>query len=236
MTSPTYKLTKFKDKVIAIDGPAGSGKSTTAKILAARLGYKYLDTGAMYRAITYVALSKGVVDDENEVIKIAEEIELKLSFENGLTRVFADHEEITDNIRTPEVNSNVSNISTIPEVREQMVILQRQLAKDRNLIAEGRDTTTVVFPDASVKVYLTASVEERAKRRHKELLEKGVDISLEDVRDNIEERDKIDSGRKVSPLTIAEDAVEIDSTDMAIPEEIDKILHLIEEAAGYKLR
>lgn len=225
-----------KNFVIAIDGPAGSGKSTIAKHLAERLGYVYVDTGAMYRAITFVALSKNVVDDVDEVIKIAKEIDLKLSFENGLTRVFADHEEITGNIRTPEVNSKVSEVSTIPEVREEMVRLQRELAKDKNLIAEGRDTTTVVFPDASVKVFLTASLEERAKRRHKELLENGTDISLGEVKENIAKRDKIDSGRDVSPLRKADDAVEIDTTNMAVPEEIDKMLDLIERASGIKLR
>lgn len=225
-----------KNFVIAIDGPAGSGKSTIAKHLAERLGYVYVDTGAMYRAITFVALSKNVVDDADEVIKIAKEIDLKLSFENGLTRVFADHEEITDNIRTPEVNSKVSEVSTIPEVREEMVRLQRELAKDKNLIAEGRDTTTVVFPDASVKVFLTASLEERAKRRYKELLENGTDISLGEVKENIAKRDKIDSGRDVSPLRKADDAVEIDTTNMAVPEEIDKMLDLIERASGIKLR
>ena len=225
-----------KKIVIAIDGPAGSGKSTIAKHLAEHLGYVYVDTGAMYRAITYIALSHNVVDNTEEVIKIARGIKLRLSFENGITRVFADDTEVTDFIRTPEVNSKVSEVSVIPEVRAEMVRIQRGLAQDKNLIAEGRDTTTVVFPDASVKVFLTASLDERAKRRHKELLERGTEISLEEVKENIEKRDRIDSGRDISPLRKADDAVQIDSTTMAIPEEIDKMLDLIEDASGVKIR
>lgn len=225
-----------KNVVIAIDGPAGAGKSTVAKHLAQMLNYVYVDTGAMYRAITFVVLRNNVADDIDEVIKIAADADIKLQFEEGITRVFINSEEVTDNIRTPEVNAKVSDISKIPEVRKQMVKIQRSLGNDTNLIAEGRDTTTVVFPDATIKVYLTASLEERAKRRHKELWEKGIQLTLEEVRENIAQRDKIDSGREVSPLKKADDAVEIDSTDMTIPDEIHKILDMIEDATGMKLR
>ena len=224
-----------KKIVIAIDGPAGSGKSTVAKHLAQRLNYIYVDTGAMYRAITFLALSLDIAENTKKVIELAQNIDLKLRFESGVTKVFADNIEISDKIRTPQVNAKVSDISAIPQVREQMVRLQRELGNDCNLIAEGRDTTTVVFPDADVKVYLTATLDERTRRRHKELLEKGIEITLDEVKDNITKRDRIDSGRKVSPLTKAKDAVEIDSTNMAIPEEIHKILELIEEATGIKL-
>lgn len=225
-----------KNVVIAIDGPAGAGKSTVAKHLAQMLNYVYVDTGAMYRAITYLVLRNNVQDDINEIVKVAEDVDIKLQFEDGVTRVFINGEEVTDNIRTPEVNSKVSDVSKILEVREQMVKIQRNLGKDTNLIAEGRDTTTVVFPDATIKVFLTASLEERAKRRHKELLEKGMQLSLEEVRENIIQRDQIDSSRKVSPLKKADDAVEIDSTNMTIPDEIYKILDMIENATGMKLR
>lgn len=225
-----------KNVVIAIDGPAGAGKSTVAKHLSQMLNYVYVDTGAMYRAITFVALRENVAEDIDEIIKIAQNADVRLQFENGVTRVFINDEEVTDKIRTPEVNAKVSDISKIPEVREQMVKIQRRLGGDTNIIAEGRDITTVVFPEATIKVFLTATLEERAKRRHKELWEKGTQLTLEEVRDNIADRDRIDSGRKISPLMKAEDAVEIDSTDMTIPDEIYKILDMIEEETGMKLR
>lgn len=225
-----------KNVVIAIDGPAGAGKSTVAKHLAQMLNYVYVDTGAMYRAITFLVLRNNVQDDINEIVKIAEDADIKLQFEDGITRVFINGEEVTNDIRTPEVNSKVSDVSKIPEVRKQMVKIQRNLGKDTNLIAEGRDTTTVVFPDATIKVFLTASLEERVKRRHKELLEKGMQLTLDEVRENIIQRDRIDSSREVSPLKKADDAVEIDSTNMTIPDEIYKILNMIEEATGMKLR
>jgi cytidylate kinase len=225
-----------KNVVIAIDGPAGAGKSTVAKHLAQMLNYVYVDTGAMYRAITFLVLRNNVQDDINEIVKIAEDADIKLQFEDGITRVFINGEEVTNDIRTPEVNSKVSDVSKISEVRKQMVKIQRNLGKDTNLIAEGRDTTTVVFPDATIKVFLTASLEERVKRRHKELLEKGMQLTLDEVRENIIQRDRIDSSREVSPLKKADDAVEIDSTNMTIPDEIYKILNMIEEATGMKLR
>ncbi|WKZ70443.1 MAG: (d)CMP kinase [Melioribacteraceae bacterium] len=225
-----------KNIVIAIDGPAGAGKSTVAKHLAQMLDYVYVDTGAMYRAITYLVLRNGVQNDHDEIIKIASDAKIKLQFENGITRVFINGEEVTDNIRTPEVNSYVSEVSKISEVRDAMVKIQRNLGTDTDLIAEGRDTTTIVFPDATIKVFLTASIEERAKRRHKELIEKGQQLTLEEVRSNIEVRDRIDSSREVSPLIKAKDAVEIDSTNMTIPDEIYKILDMIEKAVGMKLR
>lgn len=225
-----------KNIVIAIDGPAGAGKSTVAKHLAQMLDYVYVDTGAMYRAITYLVLRNGVQNDHDEIIKIASDAKIKLQFENGITRVFINGQEVTDNIRTPEVNSYVSEVSKISEVRDAMVKIQRNLGTDTDLIAEGRDTTTIVFPDATIKVFLTASIEERAKRRHKELIEKGQQLTLEEVRSNIEVRDRIDSSREVSPLIKAKDAVEIDSTNMTIPDEIYKILDMIEKAVGMKLR
>jgi len=222
--------------VIAIDGPAGAGKSTVAKGLAQLLNYVYVDTGAMYRAITFIVLRNNVEDEIDEIIKIANEADIKLRFENGVTRVFVNGEEVTENIRTPEVNGKVSDVSKIPEVREQMVKIQRKLGENTNIIAEGRDTTTVVFPDATIKVYLTASLDERVKRRHKELVEKGMNLSFEEVKENIIQRDRIDSSREASPLIKADDAVEVDSTNMTIPDEIYKILEMIEKATGRKLK
>lgn len=225
-----------KKVVIAIDGPAGAGKSTVAKHLAQLLNYVYVDTGAMYRALTFIVIRENVADDIEKVIKISKDAEIELRFEDFITRVFFNGEEVTEKIRSSEVNSKVSEISKIPEVREQMVKIQRSLGNNQNLIAEGRDTTTIVFPDATVKVYLTASIEERTKRRYKELIEKGFDVSLEEVKENIIQRDQIDSNREVSPLKQADDAVLIDSTDMEIPDEIHKMIDIIEESTGLQLR
>lgn len=222
-----------KKIVVAIDGPAGSGKSTIAKALAQKLGFVYLDTGAMYRAITYMAISKSIVEDIPKVIELTKNIELKLSFENGITRVFVDDVEVTDKIRTPEINAKVSDISRVPEIRQEMVRIQRSLGEKGNLIAEGRDTTTVVFPEADLKIYLTATLEERANRRFLEYQQKGQETSLDEVKKSIENRDYIDSHREVSPLKKAEDAVEIDTTEMTVGSEQNVILDKIEEIKNY---
>jgi CMP/dCMP kinase len=218
-----------KKIVIAIDGPAGSGKSTAAKNLAYKLGITYLDTGAMYRAITFLALRNDVVDNKSAVIEIARNVKLRLNFENGVTRVFADDEEVSEQIRSAEVNSKVSEVSTIPEVRTEMVKIQKSLGERGSLVAEGRDVTTVVFPNADVKIYLTASIEERAKRRFKEFQEKKADITIDEVKANLEKRDKIDSGREVSPLRKAEDAIEFNNTGMTPEQDLDYLLERVKE-------
>ncbi len=218
-----------KKIIIAIDGPAGSGKSTAAKNIAQKLGFTYLDTGAMYRAITYIALQKGIADDLNAVIELAKSITLDLKFENGVTRVFVDGIEITNEIRNPEVNSKVSDISKIPEVRSEMVKIQKRIGALGNVIAEGRDVTTVVFPNADFKIYMIASIEERARRRFKEFQEKNINISLEEVKANLQMRDDIDSNRSVSPLKKAEDAYEFDNSNIPIDKELDLLLKKIEE-------
>jgi len=200
--------------VIAIDGPAGSGKSTAAKYLAEKLGFTYVDTGAMYRAITFKAMELGIVDDVEKVIELTKKIKISLNFENGITRVFVDDEEVSD-------------ISKIGEVREELVKLQRKLGEDKNLVAEGRDTTTVVFPNADLKIYLTASLEERAKRRFAEFQEKNSEITIDEVKVNLSNRDNIDSSRDVSPLMKAEDAIEFDNTNTSILDEIDILLNKI---------
>jgi CMP/dCMP kinase len=214
---------------VAIDGPAGSGKSTVAKAVAAKLGFLYVDTGAMYRAITYLALKNNVVDNVDEVIKIAQNADLSLKFENGLTRVFLNGDEVTDKIRSMEVSSKVSEVSVIPEVREQLVKIQRKMSSNDSLVAEGRDVTTVVFPQAEVKIFLTATLNERSERRYKEYIDQNKEISFEIVRDNISKRDRIDSSRETSPLTKADDAIEIDSTMMTIEEGINAILNKVYE-------
>lgn len=215
--------------IIAIDGPAASGKSSVAKYLADKLGYLYVDTGAMYRAITYYALLNNIVENEEAVIEASKKIDLKLDYKNGITSVFINGEDVTEKIRTHEVNAKVSDISRIKDVRAQLVKLQREFGKNNNLIVEGRDTTTVVFPNADLKIFLTADAKERAKRRHLEFKNKGTDISLEEVEKSILNRDTIDSSRKVSPLTKAEDAIEIDTTDLTIEQEIEKIVSKVNE-------
>lgn len=223
-----------KNIIIAIDGPAGSGKSTAAKNLAQKLGFIYLDTGAMYRAITFMALQKGIVDDIPAVIDMTKNLKLMLKFENGITRVFVDNDEVTDQIRSAEVNAKVSEISAIPEVREEMVKIQKSIGEQGNIIAEGRDVTTVVFPDADVKIFLTASLDTRAKRRFKEFQEKNIPISFEEVKANLEKRDKIDSGRRVSPLKKAEDAIEFDNTGFTPEQDLEFLLKKVNEVLENK--
>ena len=221
--------------IIAIDGPAGSGKSTAAKNLAKKLGFIYLDTGAMYRTITYCALRNGIVDDVEAVIEMARGLSLKLKYENGVNRVFVNDEEVTDKIRTPEVNSKVSEISVIPEVRVEMVKIQKSIGANGNIVAEGRDVTTVVFPDADIKIFLTASIDERAKRRFREFQLKNDKITIEEVKANLEKRDKIDSGREVSPLKQAEDAIVFDNTGLTPEEDLDFLYKKINEVLEKKM-
>jgi cytidylate kinase len=220
--------------IVAIDGPAGSGKSTSAMLVAQKLGYLYIDTGAMYRAITFLAI-KNNLTDENEISTLAEKTDLKLDFVNGKTKVFVDGLEITDEIRLPEVNDRVSEISKIEKVRKILVRKQREMGHgDRGVVMEGRDIGTVVFPDADVKFFMTASIEERAKRRMKEYAQKNINISLEEVKKNLMNRDKIDSGRKVSPLTIADGAIEVNTSDVSIDEQVNLILTEIKKTAEAK--
>ena len=224
-----------KNIIIAIDGPAGSGKSTAAKNLAKKLGFTYLDTGAMYRAITFCALRSNIVDDVPAVIEMTRNLSLRLKYENGINRVFVNDEEVTDNIRTPEVNSMVSEISVIPEVRAEMVKIQKSIGNHGSIVAEGRDVTTVVFPNADIKIFLTASIDERANRRFKEYQAKKADISIEEVKANLEKRDKIDSGREVSPLRKSEDAIEFDNTGLTPEEDLDYLLKKVNEVINKKL-
>lgn len=215
--------------IIAIDGPAGSGKSTIAKMVADRLNYTYLDTGAMYRAITYLALQKNIIHDENAVNELTAKLDVTLKYKDGITHVYADEVELTEMIRSPEVNAKVSEIAAMPQVRKELVRMQQAMGRVGNIVAEGRDTTTVVFPDADLKIYLVASVDVRANRRHKEFLEKGVDINIEEVKENIKKRDKIDSSRETSPLKKAENAIEVDSSHLSVEEEFEILFENIKK-------
>lgn len=219
----------LKKIIIAIDGPAGSGKSTAAKNIAQKLGFTYLDTGAMYRAITFIAIRNGIAEDIPAVIEMARQINLKLRFGNGVTRVFVDDEEVTEQIRSAEVNAKVSDISRIPEVRAELVKIQKKLGSEGNIVAEGRDVTTVVFPNADLKVFLTASIDVRTKRRLREFHEKNFQITYDEVKENLEKRDKIDSGREVSPLRKAEDAIEFDNSALTPEQDLDYLLEKIKD-------
>lgn len=215
----------FRRFIIAIDGPAGSGKSTSAKLVAQRLNFLYIDTGAMYRAITHLALKNNILNDIEKVTQLAESSSLKLEFVDGKTHIFADGINLTDEIRSPEVNAHVSDVSKIPGVRSALVKKQREMALSHNgVVMEGRDIGTVVFPDADVKIYLTASIDERSNRRAKEYAEQGKDIPLEKIRENLIQRDKIDSTRDVAPLTKAQDAIEVDTSNITIDEQVEIIL------------
>ena len=219
--------------IIAIDGPAGSGKSSVAKVLAGRLGFYYLDTGAMYRALAYRALSTNVSPaDEPAVAAIASGDSIEFGHVKGEplpSRVFIGGEDVTDAIRTPEVDDAVSPVARLPLVRSAMVAQQRHLAKGANIVVEGRDIGTVVFPEAQLKVYLTASPEERARRRAAQLAASGITADEKGVHDAILRRDEIDTTRTHSPLAAAADAVLIDTTGQTLDEVVERIATLAQE-------
>jgi cytidylate kinase len=216
--------------IIAIDGPAGSGKSTVAREVAKCLNMRYLDTGAMYRTVTLLALEAGLVPDRiQEAADLAAKTELRfVERSDDLTRAFIGGREVTDDIRARLVSQNVSAVSADPSVRVLMTARQRQAAAAGDVILEGRDTGTVVFPHADVKVFLVASLQERARRRREQLLAQGVDHSLKELEADILARDTYDSGRAIAPLRKADDAVEIDTTGMSVVEVIQTVCALIE--------
>ncbi|BBM45658.1 cytidylate kinase [Leptotrichia trevisanii] len=211
--------------IIAIDGPAGSGKSTIAKLIADDLGLVYLDTGAMYRLVTLKALNDGILGNLEKI----EEMLNNLNIDIRGNRFYLDDIDVSEEIRKPVVSGNVSDIAAIREVREKMVDLQRKLSKSKSVILDGRDIGTVVFPNADVKIFLVADAKERANRRYKELIEKGENVRIEEIYENILKRDEIDSTRKESPLKKAEDAIEVDTTSKNIEEVKNEILKIIKK-------
>lgn len=209
---------------IAIDGPAGAGKSTIAKKVAKEKGFIYVDTGAMYRAMALYFLKLGIApEDSNSIAKVCTGAEIKIAYEDGMQQVYLNGQNVTDRLREEMVGNMASKSSAVAEVREHLLSLQRELARTEDVVMDGRDIGTRILPDADVKIYLTASVETRAKRRYRELLEKGEDCDYEKVAQDIEQRDYQDMNRQVSPLCQAEDAVFIDSSDMTIEEVVEAI-------------
>lgn len=211
----------MRKKIIALDGPAGAGKSSVSKMVAKRLNCTYLDTGAMYRAITYEALKRNI-SEEKEIVQMVENLNMDICAKEDTMHVFIDGEDITQYLRTSEVSSNVSRISAFQGVRNAMVKLQRKVAKKGNVVLDGRDIGTVVLPDADLKIFLTASVHTRALRRYKEL--KDTDTTLERIEEEIKRRDNLDMTRKISPLRKADDAILLDNSDLTLEETADKII------------
>lgn len=214
---------------IAIDGPSGAGKSTMAKIIAKELGILYLDTGAMYRAVALKAIWSGIDTKNTEALsEMVKNIDLNIVYEDGIQKVIIDGKDVTEDIRTPKVTVGSSDVAVIPAVREKMVELQREIAQERSVIMDGRDIGTKVLPDADVKIFLTASVEDRTRRRYDELKEKGtLKQTFEELKEEMTYRDKNDSSRAHSPLKKAEDAILLDTTGFSVEDSVKTILDIV---------
>ena len=229
-----HRIVGRQGKIVAIDGPAGAGKSTTAKLVAQSLGYRYLDTGAMYRVLTYFAHKNGIrPSDGAKLAQAAQQMQIEFENRGGVDRVLVDGTDVTTEIRTPEVTRHVSEVSAHKEVRRIMVEKQRELGKSGSIVAEGRDITTVVFPDADVKVYLDASVSERAKRRLGDVTTMGIQSTHQEQEADIRRRDEYDSTRTHSPLTKAKGAVVVDTTHLTIEQQVDRIVALVRSVADH---
>lgn len=215
---------------VAIDGPAGAGKSTVARGAAKELGYIYVDTGALYRTVALAAQRKNILGDEEKIAGMLSSITVELKFDdNGEQKVYLNSEDVSSLIRTPEISMAASSVSQIPAVREFLLELQRSIARNNNVIMDGRDIGTVVLPNADVKIFLFASPECRAERRYKELIEKGEDVRYEDVLKDVNDRDYQDSDRKIAPLKPTEESVMADTTGKALPESIEMVVSVIKE-------
>ncbi len=222
-----------KGMVIAIDGPAASGKSTTAKLVAQRLGYLYIDTGAMYRAMALKALQNGItLSDSEAVAKLVESTTIEQKSGPEGIQTFLDGRDVSHDIRTPEVSLAASDISAISTVRKRLVKLQQEMGRQGGVVMEGRDITTVVFPDADIKVFMKAGISQRAQRRMEELKAKGAECSLEDIEKQIAERDAQDSQRADSPLTCTSDSLVIDTSALSIEQQVEQVLEAVRQKAG----
>ena len=215
--------------IVAIDGPAGTGKGTITKLIAKELGFVNIDTGAMYRCATLQTLRQGItnIEEKEKIIQITQNIDIKMKSEAGEQQIYLNDENVSKETRSKEVSAFVSPVSSIPEVRKIMVDLQRKMAQNADVIMEGRDITTVVFPNANVKIYLDASVEERAKRRYKENQEKGISMTYEEVLEAIKTRDYNDMNKPVGALKIADDAIVIDTTKLSIEQVKEQVKEII---------
>ena len=219
--------------IVAIDGPAGTGKGTITKILSKEMGLVNIDTGATYRCVALYAIENNIkLEEKDKIISSLENIHIDMKNENGEQTIFLNGKNVTKDIRTKEVTKIVSQVSSIKEVRFAMVEVQRKLAQGKDVIMEGRDITTYVFPNADVKIYLDAKEQERAKRRYKEMQENGIDMTYEEVLKNIQIRDKNDREKEIGALKIAEDAIYVDTTNLCIEEVKEKIKQIIEEKRG----
>lgn len=215
---------------IAIDGPSGAGKSTIAKKLAKSLGFVYVDTGALYRAIGYATIQKGIdYSCTQDVIDILPTISVDIMYENGIQKVLLNSVDVSAYIRTPEVSMAASAVSAIPEVRKFLFDTQQNIAKSNNVIMDGRDIGTVVLPNAQIKIFLTASAEDRAQRRYDELIEKGMDVQYDSILADMKQRDYNDSHRSVAPLKPADDAILIDTSGNSLEESVQLLLKTVEE-------
>lgn len=218
---------------IALDGPAGAGKSTVAKGAAKALGFIYVDTGALYRTVGLKFLRDGYGTElDCDIESVLETINVDIKFIGGVQHVFLNGEDVSEEIRTPKASMMASAVSAKPPVRAFLLEMQRRLARENNVIMDGRDIGTVVLPDATLKFFVTASVEERANRRYKELIEKGMDVNYDDIYRDIETRDYNDSHREIAPLKPAEDSIIFDTTGNTLQESIEKLLKMIKERLG----
>lgn len=214
---------------VAIDGPAGAGKSTIAKAAAKELGFIYVDTGALYRAVAYNAVKTGAIDDEQKIINMLDSTKVELKYVNGVQAVYLNGEDVSAFIRTPEISMGASKVSAISQVRAFLLNLQREIASTNNVIMDGRDIATVVLPNADVKIFLFASPECRAERRYKELIEKGEEVSFDDVLKDVNQRDYQDSHREIAPLKPSDDSIMADTSEFTLQESIDLIVNIIKE-------
>lgn len=216
--------------IVAIDGPAGTGKGTITSLISKELGLVNIDTGATYRCVALYAIRNNIkIEEKEKIIESLKNIDIDMQNQNGEQKVFLNGEDVSKEIRSKEVSQTVSQVSSIKEVRYKMVEVQRKLAQGKDVIMEGRDITTVVFPEANVKIYMDADEQERAQRRYKEMQEKGIQMTYDEVLKNIQARDKNDKEKEVGALKIAEDAIYLDTTGLSIEEVKDKILNIIEQ-------
>ncbi|NLL69559.1 MAG: (d)CMP kinase [Epulopiscium sp.] len=213
---------------IAIDGPAGAGKSTIAKAVAKALGIVYVDTGAMYRAVALYCIEHEIVE-RSQIEKIMDQIQIELIYEKEMQRIFLNNEDVTHKIRTPEVSKMASYVATFPSIRTQLVESQRKIAQNQSVVMDGRDIGTHVLPEAKVKIFLTATSVERAQRRYIEMKKKGISCALSEIQAEIEKRDEQDMNRSFAPLKKAKDAIEVDTTGYTIEEVVEKILKIIQQ-------